>query len=328
VVAGYLALVATDPDAGVPLLQRGRDDAVALRLPDVAALATQYLGLAALFRGDLVTADRLLREAASAHDTPAAAFCWADVGVVSLLAGDLVAADAAFGTSLDGARDPWTRSHALWGRGLVRLAAGDPVEATRLEEQALRLMREVDDRSGVALCVAAVGWAAAARGDADRAARLSGAAEAVWRSVPAQTPAPLTAVRDRWTALARGALGERRWADRHAEGSALDRPSAVALALGERPGASPAAPPPSGPLTRRQEEVADLVAQGLTDREIAARLVVSPRTAESHVEQILTRLGFRSRTEIAAWAAKRDRPVTLQARPSGQEVRTRPGSRR
>ncbi len=45
------------------------------------------------------------------------------------------------------------------------------------------------------------------------------------------------------------------------------------------------------------------MAQGLTDRQIAARLVISPRTAESHVEQILTRLGFRSRAQIAAWTA-------------------------
>jgi non-specific serine/threonine protein kinase len=51
--------------------------------------------------------------------------------------------------------------------------------------------------------------------------------------------------------------------------------------------------------------VARLVAEGLTDRQIAARLVISPRTAESHVEQILTRLGVRSRAEIAAWTAAR-----------------------
>jgi DNA-binding NarL/FixJ family response regulator len=47
------------------------------------------------------------------------------------------------------------------------------------------------------------------------------------------------------------------------------------------------------------------VAQGLTDREIATKLVISPRTAESHVQQILTRLGLRSRAEIAAWTAAR-----------------------
>ena len=312
VVAGYLALVATDPDTAVPLLEEALRDARTLDLPAMGALATQYLGQAALFRADLAAADRLLRAAAAAHElvgARAGAFCWADVGVAALLAGDLGSADAAFGTSLAGADDPWTRSHALWGQGLVRLAAGDPAAATRLEEQALRLMREVDDRSGVALCVTALGWTAAARADAETAARLAGAAEAVWRSVPARLPGPLSAVDDRWTAAARSALGEQGWGARHAEGSALERASAVALALGEGPAAGTPTRPPPGPLTRRQQEVADLVAQGLTDRQIAARLVISPRTAESHVEQILTRLGFRSRAQIAAW--------TVTQRPSG-----------
>ena len=54
-------------------------------------------------------------------------------------------------------------------------------------------------------------------------------------------------------------------------------------------------------LSRRELEVADLVAKGMTDREIAAELVISQRTAESHVQHILTKLGFRSRSQIAAW---------------------------
>ncbi len=58
------------------------------------------------------------------------------------------------------------------------------------------------------------------------------------------------------------------------------------------------------PLTRRETEVAALVAEGLTNREIAARLFISERTAESHVEQIRNKLGFHSRTQIAAWFAE------------------------
>lgn len=60
---------------------------------------------------------------------------------------------------------------------------------------------------------------------------------------------------------------------------------------------------PDGPLTRREQEVAGLVAEGLTSREIAQRLFISERTAEGHVEQIRNKLGFRSRAQIAAWAA-------------------------
>jgi non-specific serine/threonine protein kinase len=90
------------------------------------------------------------------------------------------------------------------------------------------------------------------------------------------------------------------------DGARLDRAAVVALALDEStPGPRPPAEAAGVRLTPRQREVADLVARGLTDREIAERLVISARTAESHVEQILARLGFRSRAEIAAWTAQR-----------------------
>jgi non-specific serine/threonine protein kinase len=58
-------------------------------------------------------------------------------------------------------------------------------------------------------------------------------------------------------------------------------------------------------LTRREQEVADLVAEGLTNKEIAARLVISQRTAEGHVEHVLVKLGFTSRARIAVWAVSR-----------------------
>ena len=59
---------------------------------------------------------------------------------------------------------------------------------------------------------------------------------------------------------------------------------------------------PSQVLTPRQREVAALIALGLTNREIASRLVVAERTAEGHVQSILNKLGFYSRSRIAAWA--------------------------
>jgi pimeloyl-ACP methyl ester carboxylesterase/DNA-binding CsgD family transcriptional regulator len=61
---------------------------------------------------------------------------------------------------------------------------------------------------------------------------------------------------------------------------------------------------PGGVLTPRQREVAALVAQGLSNREIADRLVITERSAESHVERIRLRLGFRSRAQVAAWVAR------------------------
>lgn len=59
-----------------------------------------------------------------------------------------------------------------------------------------------------------------------------------------------------------------------------------------------------GPLTRREREVAVLVSQGLTNRQIAATAHISERTAENHVQHILTKLGFTTRSQIAAWVAR------------------------
>ncbi|MBL1102625.1 response regulator transcription factor [Streptomyces sp. 205] len=62
------------------------------------------------------------------------------------------------------------------------------------------------------------------------------------------------------------------------------------------------------PLTRREKDVVDLLAQGLTNKEIATKLVISPRTAGTHVANILGKLGFTSRTQIATWAVEHRAP--------------------
>jgi DNA-binding NarL/FixJ family response regulator len=59
------------------------------------------------------------------------------------------------------------------------------------------------------------------------------------------------------------------------------------------------------PLSHREEQVAGLVAQGMTNREIASALVLSERTAQNHVQHILDKLGFSARSQTAAWAARR-----------------------
>jgi non-specific serine/threonine protein kinase len=81
--------------------------------------------------------------------------------------------------------------------------------------------------------------------------------------------------------------------------------SGIAYALEERTSPPPAVPEEKLPLTRREHEVALLVAQGLSNREIASQLVISQRTAEAHVEHILTKLGFNSRAQVVAMFASR-----------------------
>ncbi len=63
---------------------------------------------------------------------------------------------------------------------------------------------------------------------------------------------------------------------------------------------------PTRALTRREREVADLVSEGLTNRELAERLVIAERTAENHVQHILTKLRLSNRSQLAVWAATRD----------------------
>jgi DNA-binding NarL/FixJ family response regulator len=89
-----------------------------------------------------------------------------------------------------------------------------------------------------------------------------------------------------------------------AAGAALTQAEAVDYALG-RTSPPPQTPTTPGPdiLTKRERDVAALVAAGRSNKDIAAELVISVRTAETHVEHILAKLGFTSRTQIAAWMA-------------------------
>ena len=84
----------------------------------------------------------------------------------------------------------------------------------------------------------------------------------------------------------------------------LDFNAAIAYALGEQPPATSSPAAPAARLTKREREVADLIAEGLTNKEIATRLVISPRTTQAHVEHILTKLGSTSRAQIAAWVVE------------------------
>ena len=112
-------------------------------------------------------------------------------------------------------------------------------------------------------------------------------------------PGPMAEIVDRWLAPARAKAGPA--AGRLlAEGRRLSPEQAVALVLANEPDDAPAGPRQT--LTRREAEVAALAARGLTNRDIAAQLFLSVRTVEVHVDHILTKLGFRTRTQLAAWA--------------------------
>ena len=200
------------------------------------------------------------------------------------------------------------RSYCLWGLAVAVWRRGERERGVQLLEQALQLDREVNDRFNASLCLQALAWIAAEDQDARRAVVLMGASQELSRSVgrPMVFLPNLSEYQDEFDGATRRALSREVSASGHRDGAALSFDAAVAYALGQQ--LHPPEAPPSGlaaHLTKREREVAGLIAEGLTNKEIAARLVISPRTAQGHVEHLLTKLGFTSRTQVAAWFVER-----------------------
>ena len=167
------------------------------------------------------------------------------------------------------------------------------------------------DQPGLAMVLEALAGIASARGDGERAATLLGAAQAIWtyiQGAPAAAPF-IAAEREVGEALARSLLGR---AHLRAclppgpdHGHHRGRPLRPRLRR-RRSRTGPAALSGNGTtLTAREAEVAALLGEGLSNQEIADRLVISVRTAQGHVENILRKLGFSSRAQVAAWVVSR-----------------------
>ena len=159
---------------------------------------------------------------------------------------------------------------------------------------------DVGDRWIVAIGLTGFVGHAAKTGRPRLALRLAGAAEAYQDANKFTMPGPIREMLDRWLAPAYSTSGSAA-ARLLAEGRQLGPDEAVGLALANQPEEAPR-PGPRRTLTRRETEVAALAARGLTNRDIAAQLFLSVRTVEVHVDHILTKRGFHTRTQLAAWA--------------------------
>ncbi|MGW0231636.1 ATP-binding protein [Actinopolymorpha singaporensis] len=205
------------------------------------------------------------------------------------------------------AGDIWHKSYVLLALGIELWRQGDVARATRLEQESLRYNQSLDDHVGVALNLQVLALAAASGGQPARAAELFGALDATNRSLGVSLTGytHLSAYQDRCVRELRATLGEEAYARAFAEGAARSYDQAVAAALQEEPDRRGVRRPPGkSPLTPREREIADLIAQGRTNKQIANALVIAQRTAESHVENILVKLGFTSRAQVAAWTAE------------------------
>ncbi|MEV6360531.1 protein kinase domain-containing protein [Nocardia asteroides] len=194
-------------------------------------------------------------------------------------------------------RSSVTAGWALWKQ------TGDEPAMTALEEGA-RLSRQAGDPVGMARCLQTVAWIEADRHHERRAAVLLGAADRIWHEIGGPTAGFLNRLDDhtRCERHTRRALGDPEFEKRFRRGYGMGALDAATYAFeGEAADEEPPLSAEIARLTPRERQVAELVAEGLSNRAIAATLVIAPRTAEGHVERILTKLGFTSRAQIAAW---------------------------
>ena len=280
------------------------------------ALALLYLGVVAISEGEIDQAEALGREALAHWQavtdsawsrTPdlLGIFCWA-----AELRGDLEAAKAFLTQALEWGRErgaDLSIASDLRALGEIAWQQGDQRNAARLLAECLAQMPESQDPLTVILCVQDLGAVAASTARPELAARLFGAAEAM-REVhgTAISPADRPLVQ-RQIAPARAQLAEVAFAAAWTAGCALSADEAIAqaLALAEAVAATPLPEPsPRHGLTRRELEVLQLIAEGLSNREIGQRLSVSERTVESHVLRVLTKLDVSSRTAATAHAIR------------------------
>jgi DNA-binding CsgD family transcriptional regulator len=166
----------------------------------------------------------------------------------------------------------------------------------RLDDRFLLLgtARSSDDRHQTLR--AAIGWSH----------ELCGAGDAFWKMLhaPIQQGPYYAEIRRSAAETCRQALGDERFESYRQRGLELSVAEAIAVARNEVP--VPADNLSAGPLTRREREIAELVTQGLGNREIAEQLVLAKRTVDSHIEHIFSKLGFTSRTQLAAWVSRQN----------------------
>jgi len=195
----------------------------------------------------------------------------------------------------------WHTGYALWSMGLDALIEGRVDEAVALERQALQDKVEFGDLLCIGLTLEVLAWAGAEQGHGRDAAVLLGAAEAIWAFIgmPIASMPFLSHRRELGVAATTALLSGSEFQELVERGRAMPLPDAIELALGRARQQQL-----TGLLTRREREIAQLVAAGATNKDIADRLVLSVRTVETHVDHILRKLELGSRGEVAGVLAQ------------------------
>jgi len=199
----------------------------------------------------------------------------------------------------------------LLNRGGTALIVRELEQAKASYMEALKIAQRIDDRVAEYALLDGLGCVAAGLGQPRHAAQLLGAAETVRTQAGASLIPILAPMIAQAEESAIEALGASKFETEVNAGKRLSRDEAIRAALGE-PARVAAAATANGEaralLGKREADVARLVAEGLSNKQIGARLFISERTVDSHVRSILNKLGANSRAQIAAWVASSSQP--------------------
>jgi len=200
----------------------------------------------------------------------------------------------------------WTRGYLLNFLAQANWLRGDQERGEALAREAATCKHAVDDRHGLAMVLETLAWMAAEADQHERAACLLGSAERARDEISLAVMELFRLQHERTVATTLRRLGQKAFDAAYARGRAMTIDEGVAFAVADKPAPKPA-PVKSAPdtaLTPRQLEIARLIADDLTNRQIADRLFLSERTVETHITNILNKLGLNSRIQLSRWIAE------------------------
>jgi predicted ATPase/class 3 adenylate cyclase/DNA-binding CsgD family transcriptional regulator len=260
------------------------------------------LAVATLAAGDVAAAADASEAASQRMSAQQAVVNVNPIAQVALARGDLIAARRWADDAVSMMRG-WHLAVALTTRARVAIAAGEPELAERDAHDALACAARVEAHLGIPDALECLGSLAGAADSHREAARLFGAADALRQRMGAVRFKIYDAEHDAAVAMLRNALGEADFESAWAEGAELSTDEAIAYAQrgrGERKR------PTSGwaSLTPAELDVVHLVTEGLPNKDIATRLFVSPRTVQTHLTHVYTKLGLASRVQLVQEAAR------------------------